>query len=72
MEDKDPIAKAAETAAKTHPPRVQVATQDLAELKSIYPIADVSQLAAQAQEGDAEAILANTQVKIQFGTKKPE
>ncbi|TPG86725.1 hypothetical protein EAH72_34515 [Pseudomonas caspiana] len=33
MNDKDPIACAAAAAAKSHPPLMQVATQDLAVLK---------------------------------------
>lgn len=33
MNDKDPIASSAEAAAKSHPPLMQVATQDLAVLK---------------------------------------
>lgn len=33
MNDQDPIASAAEAAAKSHPPLMQVATQDLAVLK---------------------------------------
>lgn len=49
----DPIGRAADSAAKTHPPRVQVVTQDLAELKHLYP-------------EEVESIQANCQVQIQF------
>lgn len=69
MKYKDPIAQVAIAAGKTHPPRMQVAYQDLTKLMHIYPIAETSQLAA--QESDAEAIKANCQVKIQLGTKGP-
>jgi hypothetical protein len=37
MKDKDVFTRAAEAAAKTHPPRMQVATQDKAELERLYP-----------------------------------
>ena len=70
MNDKDPIASAAAAAAKSHPPLMQVATQDLAALNRTYPVADASQLVA--LEGDAAAILANTNVKIQLRSKVSE
>lgn len=74
MKDKDPVAKAAEAMAKTHPPRLQVAHQDLAKLRGTYPVAGVSQLeglTSHQTEAFSEAIRANSQVLIQFAPKSP-
>ncbi|MFA4834678.1 MAG: hypothetical protein WC749_01200 [Dehalococcoidia bacterium] len=55
MKDKDPIAEAAAAAAKTHPPLMQVETQDLASLKSSqaaeFLLFDVKKASANFPEG---------------------